>query len=647
VPRLAADRGFEALSEAFTAGELPCRGAAGAPSRGLALRTTSDGSIEVLGARSPLRFGRGSAPRMIALLRGEASATAAEADILHALGLWDSQDTLTGANGAPTEAVAAFLSRRVATTRWHRGADEAWATWTATRLSVLGITPLAQVVRAAVQWDWPASGSMDDCAVVSRLGPRIHLVVDQTVDPDSEVPQLPVMLSPNGLVIGPWCETGELPCPTCVGTWTAGRNSSSFGASSSILRWAAGIVALEVVNTITGIGRSARPGIAVAYNLEDYATSVQVVVPAQSCVTCLGEPAAMNTAVRTDDLVLADVAALLRTSAPTRRWTPPSTHEVHFQPEALQAQHAAAGGLEWHDDGDSSRRLLLSHVLAATDDNGVITRAAASAGNLGAGTLLAGKDGQLSALRVRPGDHSQTITASLVDGTSCPRPQDLVVGAELGRLTPKYGDDVAELAWAEAGALLGHTAVAATSLGLRIESVDAIDAIPSDSSTEWVLGTTFTLRSGNSAPRPSSDGWHRRRSTRAVRWVDADLNIVTMALRRARRIGRHLGLDFAPLRWDLLRGHNIDDLVMQPGLDEDGALLVAHVDLRCIDDTHRARHDAAAILTIVALTSGNHGLDGSLIHGLVPVAVAQALDGGLAATYPLMGWLCGRARVGD
>jgi hypothetical protein len=623
VPRVSARQ--DAVAAAFAAaiekGLIPPPADPGRPVAGVVLAPAEGGSVTVLGGPRPLRVSAASAPRVRALLSGDAQPDPGELLVLHRAGLWGAPA------GSSPESV--FLSRRAASTRRHSGGDGARAALDASRVRVVGASALAESVRSLL-------GTRSSRAVAAGSdGVDLDLRMDTPWDPDPSVVSsssadrdaVLVRTTATGVRVGPWVTAGERPCARCVDAAESRRGAEVPPLSRSRLAIAAAIVVLEVTNSIAGIGRTVRPGIRVDHDLVAGASEVHVIVPLPGCLRCAGPAVSEASRRRPDADALHDLRLALRDAAPTRRWRPPGEHELHLTAAALLPQRLPdAGGTPtcpaFLARSTPAVGVILRGLTHARERDGVITRAEPSAGNLGA--------------------------AGLVD-----RAGGVAVAVDVDRLRPKYAEGALPLGIADAGALLG-------ALVARGHLAGAVTTVLDDTlliERSRVIGPVVTL----AHPSPRHDGGTggaapgiRPHSTREPRWIPADAPLVRRAVRTARLL-----LPAAPhLRADLLApdgrvipsgrarpAHRVivRDCLAQVDVGAEAALLVVTVDVRAVLALDRCRHDAAALLGATATWASAAGLRGCLVHGLVPGAVADALGGGYLSTFPLFGWLCGRA----
>lgn len=634
VPRIAADPAavIAAFADAVAAGLIPPAPDPGCPVAGVVVQGEADGSAVVLGGVHPVRLGARAAARMRAILSGAVEAKPEEILMLHRLGLWG------GAADASPESV--FLSRRAASTRKHAGGDDALDAMTASGVHVTGDSLVAVALRGLLG---------DGCAGVrptavgsftaepSRSAVMVDLVVDTRLesDADDDSPVDPtvaratvvVRSSPSGVSVGPWLEAGERPCFACVAA-SSGVPVEGEPRSSARVRSSAAIAALELANTTGGIGRTIRPGVVVDHDLDAGTSRMRAVPPRATCRRCSGPDVDHGSRVRSDAEAVAELTTSLLSVPPRRRWRAPAEHELHLTTAALRPQHRSA------IEADSP---VVRELLATREQDGVVTRAHPSAGNLGAATVVE-------------------------------RGTGLAVSVDLERLRPKYATGAVALAIADAGALLGGLVVQAGRSGRAVVMLgDTLHVEPTRVVGPVVRvvgegeGADVVVRAGV----PSSSGVvaERERSIRDPRWSHTDAHVIRRATARARTllpVRAEIRVDLIPPgrpRVDGSRSRDratqvpgsapaasvsVRDCVAQTDVGREAALLVATVDLRATTMLDRCRHDAAALLGMIAALAAEDGLRGCLVHGLVPDAVADALDGGLLSSFPLFGWLCGR-----
>jgi len=634
VPRIAADPAavLTAFVDAVAAGLIPPAPDPGRPVAGVVVQGEPDGPAVVLGGVHPVRLGVRAAARMRTILSGVAEARPEEIPMLHRLGLWG------GAADASPESV--FLSRRVASTRQHAGGDDALNAMNASRVHVTGDSPVAVALRGLLGDGQagtrpPAAGSVT--AGPSRPGVMVDLVVDTRLqsgtDDDSPVTAanarstVVVRTSPSGVSVGPWIETGERPCFACVAA-SSGDPVAGEARSAARVRSAAALAALELANTTAGVGRTIRPGVVVDHDLDAGTSRMRAVPPRATCRRCSGPDLDHGSRVRTDAEAVAELMTSLLSVPPRRRWRAPAEHELHLTTAALRHQHRSA---------TTTDPPVVRALLATQEQDGVVTRAHPSAGNLGAATVVE-------------------------------RGPGLAVSVDIERLRPKYASGAVALGIADAGALLGGLVVQAGQSGQAVVMLD--DTLHVESAR--VVGPVVRVVSDRGvaddvvrAGVPSSPGEvaERERSIRDPRWSNADAHVIS----RVAGLARTLLPVRAEIRVDLVSPErprvegsrprdpvtpvsgsvavafgSARDCVAQTDVGREAALLVATVDLRSTTMLDRCRHDAAALLGMIAALAAEDGLRGCLVHGLVPDAVADTLGGGLLSSFPLFGWLCGR-----
>lgn len=634
MPRIAADPAavITAFADAVAAGLIPPAPDPGCPVVGVVVQGEADGSAVVLGGVHPVRLGVRAAARMRAILSGAAEARPEEIPMLHRLGLWG------GAAGASPESV--FFSRRAASTRQHAGGDDALNAMNASGVHVTGDSPVAVALRGLLgdghaEARPPAVGSVT--AQPSHSAVMVDLVVDTRLqsgaDDDSPVAAadahatVVVRTSPSGISVGPWIEAGERPCFACVAA-SSGDPVVGEPQSSARVRSAAALAALELANTIAGVGRTIRPGVVVDHDLDAGTSRMRAVPPRATCRRCSGPDVDHCSRVRTDAEAVAELTTSLLSVPPRRRWRAPAEHELHLTTAALRPQHRSE---------TAAASPVVRALLATREQDGVVTRAQPSAGNLGAATVVE-------------------------------RGPGFAVSVDLERLRPKYATGAVALAIADAGALLGGLVVQAGRSG---EGVVMLDDTLHVEPTRVVGPVVRVVSDGRGAdvvvragiPRNSGVVAERERSIRDPRWSDADTHVIRRVTALARTllpVSAEIQVDLVSperLRVDGSRPRDpatqvagsvpaafgsVRDCVAQTDVGREAALLVATVDLRATTMLDRCRHDAAALLGMIAALAAEDGLRGCLVHGLVPDAVADTLGGGLLSSFPLFGWLCGR-----
>ncbi|WP_330297579.1 hypothetical protein [Streptomyces sp. NBC_00503] len=736
MPRISADQRIPALMEAVRSGRLPPRPVPGRPPTGLGAELGPTGLLVTGGPRT-WRLGGAAGTRLGEVLAGR-PAEAREAELLHALGLWEQDDALpagaaygssdaaaqdarpltAAAHGAAaqdamalgsaaqdatalgsaaqdatalnaaTQGAAAldsaaqdaatldsaaqdaatlgatardaaaqdataqgaatlgsalrFCGRWAATTRRHSGGAAVVAAWRRVRPVVVGDSALARELARELAWSWPATAGARE----------LLLVVDRAPDPAETRPQLPVCARGGTVTVGPWTEPGETPCPACVA-----QRPPATGPVTGDLGLLAALAVAEAVHTVAGIGRGARPGLVVEHSPASGTTRAHGLGPAPDCTRCAGRPARPDRARTAAE----SLPAVLLAAAPPRRWRAPAAEEVHFTQAAIGLQHAVLPGEPLTADlagfpAEPRWTEFLVRVAGRRSADSAVDRWAPSAGNLGAGTLIApGRDG---ALLLQP-RHASDDPAALqaVHLTGGPPAGGFGLAVDVARLVGKYGDSGRRIAAAEAGALLAQTVTAAAAAGLRARLSDAglSDArlpdgrlpdgrLPDGRLPELPPGFvpfgSIEVTPGHRRSLLAEAGLRARRSRRDLGWQPAGRGSLTLALRRARGRARAAGIDTSGIRLTLLAPGTAGDVLMQPGLPGRAALLLAHTDLTLRGDPGALR-DAAALLALVALAGGAAGLHSCLVHGIVPVAAAARLGGGLIDRAALIGLLVG------
>ncbi|WP_371616997.1 hypothetical protein [Streptomyces sp. NBC_00454] len=526
-------------------------------------------------------------------------------------------------DAATQDAVLRFCGRWAATTRRHSGGVAVVAAWRQVRPVVVGDSALARELSRELARSWPAT-----------TGEReLLLVVDRAADPAETRPQLPVCARGGTVTVGPWTEPGETPCPVCVA-----QRPPATGPVTGDLGLLAALAVAEAVHTVAGIGRGARPGLVVAHTPGSGTTRAHGLGPAPGCTRCAGRPARPDRA-RTAAEAL---PAVLLAAAPPRRWRAPAAEEVHFTQAAIGLQHAVLPGEPLTADlagflTEPRWTEFLVRVAGRRSADSAIDRWAPSAGNLGAGTLIApGRDGALLVQPRHASDDPAALQAAHLPGG--PPAGGFGLAVDVARLVGKYGESGRRIASAEAGALLAQTVTAASAAGLRARLSDGrLPELPPG----FLPFGSVEVTAGHRRSLLAEAGLRARRSRRDLGWQPADRGSLTLALRRARSRARAAGIDTSGIRLTLLAPGTAGDVLMQPGLPGRAALLLAHTDLTLRGDPGALR-DAAALLALVALAGGAAGLHSCLVHGIVPVAAAARLGGGLIDRAALIGLLVGQ-----
>lgn len=635
MPRISADQRIPALMEAVRSGRLPPRPAPGRPPAGLGVGIGPAGLLVTGGPRT-WRLGGAAGTRLGEVLDGR-PADAREAELLHALGLWEQDDTLlTGAqdgsfdDATVRDAALRFCGRWAATTRHHSGGAGVVDAWRQVRPVVVGDSALALELVRELARSWPATTGARE----------LLLVVDRAPDPAETRPQLPVGARGGTVAVGPWTEPGETPCPACVAL-----RPTATGPVTGDLALLAALAVAEAVHTVAGIGRGARPGLVVEHTPGSGTTRAHGLGPAPDCSRCAGRPARPDRARGAAEAL----PAVLLAAAPPRRWRAPAAEEVHFTEAAVGLQHAVLPGEPLTADlvalpAEPRWTRFLVRVAGRRSADPAIDRWAPSAGNLGAGALIApGRDGALLLQPRHASDDPAALQAArLPDGLSGGLPDGLPgsgfgLAVDVARLVGKYGDAGRRIASAEAGALLAQTVTAASAAGLRARVSDGrLPELPAG-----FLGFGgIEVTPGRRRSLLAEAGLRARRSRRDLGWRAADRGSLALALRRARARARAAGIDTSGIRLTLLAPGTAGDVLMQPDLPGRDALLLAHSDLTLRPDPGVLR-DAAALLALVALAGGAAGLGSCLVHGIVPVVAAARLGGGLIDRAALIGLLVG------
>ncbi|MEU8776587.1 hypothetical protein [Streptomyces sp. NPDC048606] len=629
MPRISADQRIPALMEAVRDGRLPPRPVPGRPPAGLGVGHGPAGLLVTGGPRT-WRLDGTAGTRLGEVLDGR-PADAREADLLHALGLWEQDDTQPAGDRtrsfhdpAVRGAALRFCGRWAATTRRHSGGAAVLDAWRQVRPVVVGDSALARELVRELARSWPATTGARE----------LLLVVDRAPDPAETRPQLPVGAAGGTVAVGPWTEPGETPCPVCVA-----RRHPAAGPVTGDLGLLAALAVAEAVHTVAGIGRGARPGLVVEHTPGSGTTRAHGIGPAPDCVRCAGRPARPDRA-RTAAEAL---PAVLLDAAPPRRWRAPAAEEVHFTQAAVGLQHAVLPGEPLTADLvalDSEPRWtrFLVRVAGRRSADPAIDRWAPSAGNLGAGALIApGRDG---ALLLQPRHDSDDPAALQAAHLPCGTPDGgFGLAVDVARLVGKYGDPGRRIASAEAGALLAQTVTAASAAGLRAR---VCAARPPELPPGFLAFGGIEVTPGHRRSPLAEAGLRARRSRRDLHWRPADRSSLALALRRARARARAAGIDTSGIRLTLLAPGTAGDVLMQPDLPGRAALLLAHTDLTLRPDLDPdVLRDAAALLALVALAGGAAGLHSCLVHGIVPVVAAARLGGGLIDRTALIGLLVG------
>ncbi|MFJ2576016.1 hypothetical protein [Kitasatospora aureofaciens] len=636
MPRISADQRIPALLAAVRGGRLPARPVPGRPSAGLGVGHGPDGLLVTGGPRT-WRLGGAAGVRLGEVLRGRA-ADDREAELLHALGLWEADDPWEADGATPADATPAarafgdpavldaalrFCGRWASTTRHHSSGAGAVEAWRQVRPVVVGDSALARALVRELAASWPdATG-----------GRELLLVVDRRPDPAETRPQLPVSARGGTVSIGPWTEPGETPCPSCVA-----HRPPAIGPVTGDLGLLAALAVAEVVHTVAGIGRGARPGLVVEHTPGTGTTRARGLGPDPDCAHCAGRPARPDRARE----AAAALPAVLLAAAPPRRWRAPAGEEVHYTEAAVGLQHAAVPGEPLTADrlappADPRWTEFLVKVAGRRSADPAIDRWAPSAGNLGAGALIApGRDGALLVQPRLASDDPSALQAAVLPGEL--GEGGFGVAVDVARLVGKYGTAGQRIAAAEAGALLAQIVTAASAVGLRARLADRLFMPELPTGIRAFGGIEITP--GGRRNTLAEAGLRARRSRRDLTWRPADRGHLSLALRRARARARTAGIDGSGIRLTLLPPGTAADVLMQPGLPGRAALLLAHTDLTRRTDPDVLR-DAAALLALTALAGGELGLHSCLVHGLVPVAAAQRLGGGLIDRAALIGLVVG------
>ncbi|MEU8762749.1 hypothetical protein [Streptomyces sp. NPDC048659] len=160
MPRISADQRIPALLDAVRGGRLPARLAPGGPPAGLGVGRGPDGLLVTGGPRT-WRLTGAAGTRLGAVLAGR-TPDLAEAELLHALGLWEHHvPALTAAqhgafaDPAVRDAALRFCGRWAATTRHHPGGAAALSAWRGIRPVVVGHSVLARAITHALTHTWP------------------------------------------------------------------------------------------------------------------------------------------------------------------------------------------------------------------------------------------------------------------------------------------------------------------------------------------------------------------------------------------------------------------------------------------------------------------------------------------------------------
>lgn len=645
MPRLAPQDALAATMRAITEGHLPPPDPRGRPAAGVGVAIGNQ-EVHVIGGRRMQRVPAGLLSDPVPLFSGRRPATKDDALLLQAMGLWDSSTTSAAHTSTVTGVDApalTYLARRGAVTRRHMGSSAAATAWSGVAVAVQGGSTLADTLRTTLSWAWPHPSQLE------QVGPTIRLVVDMALDPSDDGVQIPVMLSEDGSAIlcGPWTAQGEIPCPACVSRWQEGHLAAparQIDPEAPPIKLGVALVLTELMSSLTGTGRGLRPGVGVRHTIEDTGAPLSsrfvAVAPQLDCGTCAGGgPVSEASRAR----IKRDLDEMMLWAPPPRRWNPPAAHEVHFTPAALEGQHTPTTGRPVPSSS------FTTAVLATRDEQGVVTRSWASAGNLGAGALLIGGEADTLQLRWQP--DKDGCPGGLL-ASPVPLPRDVVpwprwsveagsrtetvrVAVEEARLELKYGRGARALAFADAGSLLGHCLWSAENLSLAVELLPS--AVRRESG--FILGHGLRLgQTANSTTIPCP----RQRSLRKVTWNPKDATILWDALDRA-RARCHVA---TPLTWHFVTGPAVGNLLHQRNIGHRAGLFFATADLCALPDDPEAlnvaRYWAGCLLTLVSLYAGQSGLRGCLVQGLSPVATAAYLGVGLLPATPLMGWVVGR-----
>ncbi|AUG77376.1 hypothetical protein CFP65_2547 [Kitasatospora sp. MMS16-BH015] len=258
----------------------------GRPSAGLGVQYDSSGSVVVGGPRT-WRFSGEAGTRLGEILLGQREAEAAEAELLHTLGLWETADPELAAaqrtafvDTDVTAGALRFCGRWAPTTRRHGSGAESLAAWRQLRPVVVGDSPLARALVRELALGWPATeeGAEQLLVLVDGAAPP---VADRSEGLEAENgaagraagravgARLPVLSWGGTVSIGPWTPEGELECVVCHAD-RRGRSACVAGApglaSSTVdMDLLAALVVAELVHTGAGIGRGARPGLIVEH----------------------------------------------------------------------------------------------------------------------------------------------------------------------------------------------------------------------------------------------------------------------------------------------------------------------------------------------------------------------------------------------